>query len=186
MAISLKKGGSFNLSKSEPNLHKIMIGLGWEVKSSSTIDIDSSVFMLGINGKLPAEEYFVFYNNLKSPDGSVQHTGDNRSGIGEGDDEMILANLPLISPAISEILICVTIHEALARGQNFGILQDAYIRIVDVETKREILRYDLDNEFGMYTDVEFGKLKRVNNEWNFVASGIGSNSGLQGFVDKYV
>ena len=185
MAISLKKGGKFNLSKSEPNLHKIMIGLGWEVKTGNTIDIDSSVFMLTNNGKLPAEEYFVFYNNLKSPDGAVQHTGDNRTGMGDGDDEMILANLPLINASVSEILICVTIHEAMARRQNFGLLQDAYIRIVDVETQREILQYDLDAEFGTFTDVEFGKLQKVNNEWNFVALGIGSNGGLQSFVDKY-
>jgi tellurium resistance protein TerD len=186
MSITLKKGSSLNLSKSEPNLHKVLIGLGWELKAGNNLDLDASVFLLGENGKLPAEEYFVFYNNLKSPDGAVQHTGDNRTGIGEGDDEMILANLPLIASNINEILVCVTIHEAQARRQNFGFLQDAYIRIVDVETKREILRYDLDNEFGNFTDMEFGKLKRINNEWNFVATGIGSMGGLQGFVDKYI
>ncbi|OJJ20518.1 chemical-damaging agent resistance protein C [marine bacterium AO1-C] len=185
MAISLKKGGRFNLTKKEPGLEKIMIGLGWEVKPGNSVDLDASVFMLGSNGKLIADEYFVFYNNLKSPDGALQHTGDNRTGAGDEDDEMILANMPLINPAITEILITVSIHEADVRRHNFGLLDEAYIRIMDVSTKREILRYDLDAEFGINTDVEFGKLVKENNEWHFVASGLGSNQGLQGYVDAY-
>ena len=185
MAISLKKGGKFNLTKKEPGLEKIMIGLGWEVKPGNSVDLDASVFMLGNNGKLIAEEYFVFYNNLKSPDGALQHTGDNRTGTGDEDDEMILANMPLINDAVTEILITVSIHEADSRRHNFGLLDDAYIRIMDVSTKREILRYDLDAEFSNNIDVEFGKLVRENNEWQFIASGIGSNHGLQGYVDAY-
>ncbi|EAY29484.1 TerD family protein [Microscilla marina] len=185
MAISLKKGGTFNLSKKEPGLEKIMIGLGWEVKPGNSVDLDASVFMLGSNGKLISEEYFVFYNNLKSPDGSLQHTGDNRSGKGDDDDEMILANMPLINADVTEILITVSIHEADARRHNFGLLDEAYIRIVDVSTQREILRYDLDAEFTNNTDVEFGKLHRASGEWSFIASGIGSNQGLQGYVDAY-
>jgi tellurium resistance protein TerD len=185
MAISLKKGGTFNLSKKEPGLKKIMIGLGWEKKARHSIDLDASVFLLGSNGKLPADEYFVFYNNLKSPDGSIQHTGDNREGVGDDDDEMILANMTLINPAVSDILVCVTIHEATARRQNFGLLADAYIRLVDVETKREILRYDLDQEFAVYTDVEFGRLRKEGDDWVFVASGIGSSKGLQGYVEAF-
>lgn len=185
MAISLTKGGTFNLTKKEPALKKIMIGLGWEMKSGNTLDLDASVFLLGNNGKLPQEEYFVFYNNLKSPDGSIQHTGDNRTGAGDDDDEMILANLDLIASNIKEILITVSIHEAEARRHTFGLLKEAYVRLVDVESKREILRYDLDAEFNGYTDMEFGKLRLEEDGWHFVASGIGTNIGLGGYVDMY-
>ncbi|GAB4126369.1 MAG: tellurium resistance membrane protein TerD [Raineya sp.] len=185
MAISLKKGNTFNLTKKEPSLKKIMIGLGWEVKQGSSLDLDTSVFMINASGKLPEDGYFVFYNNLNSPDGSVKHTGDNRTGAGDEDDEMILANLDAISPNITEILIIVSIHDAQARRHNFGLLSDAYIRIVDVESKREVLRYDLDAEYPNNTDVEFGRLRRENGEWVFVATGIGGNKGLQGYVDAY-
>ncbi len=185
MAISLKKGSTFNLTKKEPALKKIMIGLGWEVKQGATLDLDTSVFMINASGKLPDDGYFVFYNNLNSPDGSVKHTGDNRTGAGDEDDEMILANLDAINPAISEILIIVSIHEAEARRHNFGLLSAAYLRLVDVETKREILRYDLDADYPTNTDVEFGRLRRENGEWIFAATGIGGNKGLQGYVDAY-
>lgn len=185
MAISLEKGGRFNLTKKEPSLKKIMIGLGWEMRPGATLDLDASVFMLGQNGKLPSDEYFVFYNNLKSPDGGVQHTGDNRNGAGDGDDEMILANLPKIDPAVNQVLVVASIHDALIRNHKFGLLQDAYIRIVDVENNREILRYDLDAQFSDATEVEFGRLERVNNEWHFVASGEGTKQGLEGYVNVY-
>jgi tellurium resistance protein TerD len=184
MSINLKKGGAFNLTKEEPTLKKVMIGLGWDT-SSYNIDMDASVFMLGQNLKLPADEYFVFYNNLKSPDGSVQHTGDNRTGEGDGDDEMILANVEIINPAITEIIVMVSIYEAQSRGHNFGLLKNAFIRLYDVTTKREILRYNLDGDLGNYTDMEFGKLQKVNNEWKFIALGNGSSKGLQGYVDIY-
>lgn len=186
MAISLKKGGTLNLTKKEPALQKILIGLGWELNTAKALDLDASIFMLNAHGKLPADEFFVFFNNLKSPDGGIQHTGDNRTGVGDGDDEMLLANLSLISPEITEVLIVVSIHEASSRRHNFGMLHDAYIRLVDVETNREVLRYDLDQEFGTCTEIEFGKLYRENNEWHFIASGLGSNIDLQGYVDKYI
>jgi len=185
MAISLQKGGRFNLSKKEPSLKKIMIGLGWEMKPGNQLDLDASVFMVGRNGKLPTDEFFVFYNNLKSPDGALQHTGDNRTGAGDGDDEMILVNLPLVDSRVDEILITVSIHEAQSKGHNFGKLQEAYIRVLDVDTKREILRYDLDAQNGRDTDIEFGKLQRENGEWTFIASSVGSTAGLQGYVDMY-
>lgn len=185
MSIELKKGHTFNLAKKEPSLSKVMIGLGWEMKPGNQIDLDASAFMLASNHKLLADEYFVFYNNLKSPDASLQHTGDNRTGIGDGDDEMILANLPLVNSLVEQILIVVTIHEATIRRHHFGLLDEAYIRVVDVESKREILRYDLGNDFDSYTEVEFGKLKKVDGDWNFIASGIGTNIELQGYVDKY-
>jgi tellurium resistance protein TerD len=142
--------------------------------------------MLNQSGKLPSEMHFVFYNNLKSPDGAIQHTGDNRTGQGDDDDEVILANLPLIDANISEILVIASIHEAHANRHNFGLLQKAYIRLLDIESKREILRYDLDQDFGNSTDMEFGRLKYQNNEWHFFASGIASSNGLQGYVDKYI
>jgi tellurium resistance protein TerD len=185
MAISLNKGDKFNLSKKEPSLKKVMVGLGWEIKSGNTLDIDASVFMIGSNRKLPADEFFVFYNNLKSPDGAVQHTGDNRTGMGDGDDEMVLVNLPMIDNRVTELVFVVTIHEARVKMQNFGLLNDAYVRVVDVETKREILRYDLDASNANDTEVEFGKLQRIDNDWYFAALGIGSQKGLQGFVDTY-
>jgi tellurium resistance protein TerD len=186
MSVSLKKGNSVNLSKKEPSLKKIMIGLGWEIKAGNQLDLDASVFMIGANGKTLADEYFVFYNNLRSPDGSVQHTGDNRSGAGDDDDEMILANLALINEKITEVIITVSIHEATVRRHHFGLLTEAYIRIVDVEKNREVLRYDLDANFNEFSDVEFGRLQRINGEWHFQAVGIGSNDGLQGYVDKYI
>ncbi|MCU0436463.1 MAG: TerD family protein [Raineya sp.] len=185
MAITLKKGNTFNLTKKEPTLKKIMIGLGWEVKQGNALDLDASIFMINNKGKLPQDEYFIFYNNLQSPDGAVKHTGDNRTGAGDDDDEMVLANLDAISSNVSEILIIVSIHDAEARRHNFGMLTDAYIRILDMETKREILRYDLDAEYPTNTDIEFGRIRKEENEWIFVASGIGGNKGLQGYVDTY-
>ncbi|MFN3316397.1 MAG: TerD family protein, partial [Raineya sp.] len=141
MSIELSKGARLNLTKKEPTLKKVMIGLGWDLRQGNAVDLDASVFMIGQNGKIPADEYFVFYNNLKSPDGAVQHTGDNRTGAGDEDDEMILANLDLINPVINDILVTVSIHDAATRRHNFGMLSEAYIRIVDVESKREILRF---------------------------------------------
>lgn len=163
-----------------------MIGLGWEFRTGTQLDLDASVFMLAAHGKVPADEYFVFYNNLRSPDGAVQHTGDNRSGVGDDDDEMVLANLPLVNSQITDLVVVVSIHEAEIRRQHFGQLKEAYIRIVDVDTKRQILHYDLDEEFGKMTDIEFGRLQRIDGEWYFKATGIGSNMTLQGYVDKYV
>lgn len=186
MGISLQKGSSLNLTKKQPSLKKVMIGLGWELKPGAALDLDASVFMVAANGKLVSDEYLIFYNNLKSPDGAVQHTGDNRSGVGDGDDEMILVNLPLVNPAVKEMFVVVTIHEAVARRHNFGLLTDAYIRILDVETQTEIVRYDLDAEFGQSTDIEFGKLSNLNGEWHFTAVGAGSNKGLEGYVNAYL
>ncbi|MBD1207251.1 MAG: TerD family protein [Ignavibacteria bacterium] len=185
MAISLQKGGRFNLTKKEPSLKKIFIGLGWDVKPGHTLDLDASVFMLGAGGKIPQDEYFVFYNNLKSPDGAVQHTGDNRTGVGDGDDEVIMAYLPMLNENIYDILMIITIHDAASRRQNFSMIQNAYIRLVDVESNREIVRYDLAHDYPTSTEVEFGRLTKVNGEWEFVASGTGTQTGLQGYVDKY-
>ncbi|NLR89949.1 MULTISPECIES: TerD family protein [Flammeovirga] len=186
MGINLSKGGKFNLSKDSSSLDKIMLGLGWDLIPGNTLDLDASVFMINNKGKIPADEFFVFFNNLKSPDQSIEHTGDNRTGKGDGDDEMILAHLSKISDVIDELIFVVTIHNSEVLRHHFGMLQNAYIRIVDIDTHREICRYDLDKKnFDKFTDMEFGRLKRVNNEWNFIASGSGSKIGLQGYVDQY-
>lgn len=187
MALNLKKGGSLNLTKEVPGLKKIMFGLGWEMKPGTALDLDASIFILNSKLKMPSDEHLVFYNNLRSPDGSIQHTGDNRTGFGDGDDEMILCNLDAIDANVFEILITVSIHEAEARGHSFGLLKDAYIRLYDVENKTDILRYDLDEKNSYDAGMVFGKLQKQGNEWRFIAVGEGNGmGGLQGFVDKYL
>lgn len=185
MAINLKKGGSINLSKSMTKLNKLMIGLGWEY-ASIPVDLDASVFILGANGKLLSDEYFIFYNNLKAPDGSVQHTGDNRTGSDNDDDEVILANLDNIHPNATEICICVTIHQAQLRNHTFGMLREAYIRIVDMDTKAEVVNYDLDSSHNAENSLVFARIKKSGNEWYFYADSLGSTSELQALVDMFV
>jgi tellurium resistance protein TerD len=186
MSITLSKGGKLNLTKKEPALKKILIGLGWDMVSNNSVDLDASVFMVTAAGKVPTDEFFIFYNNLKSPDNSVQHTGDNRTGVGDADDEMVLANLATVSTNIKELIVVVSIHEANERNHHFGLLKEAYIRIVDVENNREIVRYNLDQNNSRDTDIEFGRLRLEENEWHFVATGAGAQKGLQGYVDMYV
>lgn len=185
MAISLKKGTSFDLTKKAPALKKIMVGLGWDVRPGNNVDLDAVCFMLGENKKLIADDYFVFYNNLRSGDKAVEHTGDNRTGAGEGDDEMILVNLPQVNSNVEEMLFVVTINDAFTKNHNFGLLENAFIRIVNVETNEEILRYDLDVTYPDATEVEFGKLERDGDDWKFSAVGVSTEKGLQGYVDIY-
>jgi tellurium resistance protein TerD len=185
MSINITKGRSFNLSKETPALRKIMIGLGWDT-GEYIVDLDTSAFMLGADGKIPEDDYFIFYNNLVSPDGSFEHTGDNRTGEGDGDDEMILANLAKVNPAITEIIITVSIYDAVKKGHHFGLLQNAFIRLYDVDNKVELLKYTLNESHDNCTEIEFGKFQRKDKEWEFTAVGKGSSIGLQGFVDRYV
>ncbi|MGK7922020.1 MAG: TerD family protein [Trichodesmium sp.] len=188
MSINLSKGERLNLSKESPNLVQAGIGLGWDVNTTDTgseFDLDASVFMLGDNGKIPTEKYFVFYNNLTSPDGSIKHSGDSRTGEGSGDDEVIEIDLQKVDSAIQEIIFVVTIHEADARRQNFGQVRNSFIRIYDISTGQEIAKYELEEDFSRETALEFGRLYRKENDWRFQAVGQGYNSGLQGFVDKY-
>jgi tellurium resistance protein TerD len=184
MEINLKKGGSLNLTKSLPSLKKFLIGLGWEM-TSKNLDLDASVFIIGANGKLFSDEYLVFYNNLNSPDGALKHLGDNRTGSEEEDDEVILVNLDLLKAEATELIIAVSIHEAVARMHTFGLLKDAYIRIYDVDQKLEILRYDLDANHGNENTVVFGTIKKISTEWHFLANSVGNKNGLQGLVDIY-
>ncbi len=188
MAINLSKGERINLSKEAPGMKKTGAGLGWDINATDTgsdFDLDVSVFMLGGNGKIPNEKYFVFYNNLKSPDGSVESQGDSRTGKGEGDDETINIDLTTVDPAVEEMLFVVTIHEADKRRQNFGQVRNSYIRIYDQETQEEIAKYELEEDFSRETALEFGRLYKKDGEWRFQAVGQGYNEGLQNFVDKY-
>ncbi len=148
-------------------------------------DLDVSLFMLGAHGKLPADDFFLFYNNLRSPDGAVVHQGDNRTGAGEGDDETILVSLPKIHSAVQRIVIVATIHGAQERRQSFAGISNAYIRLVDHGTGAEVLRYSLNETFSNETAVVFGELCRQNDSWRFKAVGRGSSDDLQAFVDRY-
>ncbi|MEL7039212.1 MAG: TerD family protein [Cyanobacteria bacterium J06592_8] len=189
MSININKGERINLSKEAPGLQKAGVGLGWDVNATDTgaaFDLDASVFMLGENGKIPQDEYFVFYNNLLSPDSAVKHLGDSRTGAGSGDDENIEIDLTQINPVIQELIFVVTIHDAEQRRQNFGQVRNSFIRIYDRETDTEVGRYDLEEDFSRETAVEFGRLYQKNGEWRFQAVGQGYNAGLQSFVDKYL
>ena len=189
MSVKLSKGHRINLSKDAPGLIKVAVGLGWDVNPTDTgteFDLDASVFMLGDNGKIPEDEYFVFYNNLKSPDGSVKHWGDNRTGEGQGDDETIEVDLTNVNFSIEELLFVVTIHEAEKRRQNFGQVKNSFIRIYDLDTQEEITKYELEEDFSRETAIEFGRLYKKNSEWRFQAVGTGYNTGLQTFVEKYI
>ena len=183
MAINLQKG-----QRETINSPKFTIGLGWDTNSSSTgasFDLDASVFVLGDNKKLLSDQHFVFYNNLKTPDGAVEHTGDNLTGDGDGDDEQIIVDLSKIDSRASEICIVVTIHEADTRKQNFGQVRNSFVRIFDSNTNLDILNYELDEDFSIETAVEFGRIYKRNNEWKFEAVGIGMKGGLQDFLAKY-
>ena len=181
--INLEKGQRVNVE-----LQKFTIGLGWDTNSSSTgvdFDLDASAFILGENKKLLSDENFVFYNNLKSPDGAVEHTGDNLTGEGEGDDESIRINLSKISPNAYEVCIVVTIHKADERKQNFGQVHNSFIRIYNTDTNEEIMKYELEEDFSIETAVEFGRLYRRNGQWKFEAIGVGMKGGLQDYLNKY-
>jgi tellurium resistance protein TerD len=182
MAINLQKGQRENL-----NAPKFTIGLGWDTNVSVTggdFDLDASVFLLNDNKKLVADEYFVFYNNLKSPDGSVEHTGDNLTGDGDGDDEQILVDLSKVNSAVTEITVVVTIHEGQARRQNFGQVRNAFIRILDAAGS-EILKYELDEDFSIETAVEFGRIYKRGDQWKFEAVGSGMKGGLGDYLARY-
>lgn len=188
MTINLKKGEGINLTKQAPGLKKAGVGLGWDVNASDAgdqFDLDVSVFMLGENGKIPSEKFFVFYNNLESQDGAVMSSGDSRTGKGGGDDETIRIDLEKVESSIQEIVFIVTIFQAEARRQNFGQVRNSFIRIYDEETQTEITRYELEEDFSRETALEVGRLSKVGNEWQFKAVGQGYNSDLESFVAQY-
>ena len=180
MAISLQKGGNVNLSKEAPSLKKLVIGLGWDPRATdgAAFDIDGSVFLLKADGKVRSDADFIFYNNLKSTDGSVVHLGDNTSGAGEGDDEKITIDLAAVPADIEKITFGVTIHDADTRKQNFGMVSKAYIRCVNADGDKEIARYDLSEDSSTETAMIFGDIYRVNGDWKFKAVGQGFAGGL--------
>lgn len=182
MAINLQKGQRETISAP-----KFTVGLGWDTNSSATgtaFDLDASVFILGENKKILSDQHFIFYNNLKSPNGSVEHTGDNLTGDGDGDDEQILVDLSKVENEVAEICIVVTIHDAAGRNQNFGQVRNSFIRIVD-NTGSTILKFELDEDFSIETAVEFGRIYKRNNEWKFEAVGVGMKGGLEDYLNKY-
>ena len=188
MAISLAKGGRVSLSKEAPGLKKIRVGLGWDANVTDTgtdFDLDASAFVLGADGKVLGDEWFIFYNQTTSPDGAIVHTGDNRTGEGEGDDEVIEIDLDKVDSRVDKIVFTVTIHDAQARHQNFGQVSNSFIRVVDDSNNKEITKYELDEDYSTETAINFGELYRKNGEWRFKAVGDGFNEGLAGFAKMY-
>lgn len=190
MAVTLTKGQRVSLEKVAPGLSEVFVGLGWDVKATDTgcdFDLDSSVFLLDANGKLISEAHFIFYNNLTSPDAdkSVQHMGDNLTGAGEGDDEVIKIDLKKVPSEIQTIVVTVTIHEAEARRQNFGQVQNAFIRVINSQTNQEVIRYDLVEDYSTETAMIMAELYLKDNEWRINAIGSGYQGGLQALFDRY-
>lgn len=187
MSVTLQKGGNVSLAKASPGLRLVLIGLGWDARTTQGVefDLDASAFLLDARDRVLADEYFVFYNNLVSPDGSVEHTGDNRTGEGDGDDEAIKVALAEVPAAVQRIVVVVSIHDAVARHQNFGQVRNAFMRIVDAETEVEVARFDLSEEAGIETTMIFGELYRRDADWKFRAVGQGYSSGLEGVARDF-
>ena len=188
MAISLQKGQKVDLTKSNPGLTKIIIGLGWDINKydgGKDFDLDSSVFMLSPEGKVADDKNFIFFNNPKSLDGAVTHTGDNRSGAGDGDDEQVKIDLALVSSSVAKLTFGITIHEGKERNQNFGQVSNAYVRVLNEASGEELIRYDLGEDFSVETAVVVGELYRNNTEWKFNAIGSGYQNGLAGLCKDF-
>ncbi|HEY9059952.1 MAG TPA: TerD family protein [Pseudobacteroides sp.] len=188
MAISLVKGQKIDLTKTNPGLTKAIIGLGWDTNKysgGSAFDLDASAFLLDENGKALRDDDFIFYNNLKGRNDCLIHTGDNRTGEGEGDDEQLKIDFSKVPAEIHKIAITVTIHDAEARQQNFGQVSNAFVRVVNEETNQEILRYDLAEEFSIETAIVVCELYRYNGEWKFSAVGSGFQGGLKALCGNF-
>ena len=187
MAVSLTKGGNISLSRAAPGLKRILLGLGWDARSTAgtDFDLDATAFMLGENGKVRIEEDFIYYRQLISVCGSVEHTGDNRSGSGNGDDEAIQIELENVPTLVKRIAICVTIDDADSRKQNFGQVNNAYMRIVDMDTDSEVARFDLTEDYSTETAMIFGEVYRHNGDWKFKAVGQGFAGGLEALCGQF-
>ncbi|MED4204125.1 TerD family protein [Neobacillus mesonae] len=188
MAVSLSKGQKVDLTKTNPGLTKVVVGLGWDTNKydgGNDFDLDSSVFLLGENGKVTTETDFVFYNNPQGGNGSVVHTGDNRTGEGDGDDEQVNINLTAIPANIQRVAFTITIHDAASRNQNFGQVSNSYARIFNEETGEELIRYDLGEDFSIETAIVVGELYRHNGEWKFSAIGSGYQGGLAALATDF-
>lgn len=188
MPINLQKGQKVDLTKGNPSLKNIMVGLGWDVNafdSGADFDLDAAAFMVGENGKCPTEREFIFYGNLEHNSGAVKHMGDNLTGGGDGDDEQIEVDITIIPANVSRVVFTVTIYDAELRRQNFGQVSNAFIRIVDTATGSELIRYDLGEDFSIETAVVVGELYRHNGEWKFNAIGSGFQGGLAALCGHY-
>ncbi len=186
MAINLSKGQKINLSKEAPNLKVALVGLGWDIKqydSGADYDLDASIFLLDASGKCAHDSDFIFYNNLSA--GGVTHSGDNRTGEGEGDDEAITIEFDKVPDYVKKIVVTVTIYDAPARGQNFGQVANSYVRLVDNLTGTELLRFDLGEDYSTETAIVFAEIYRYNGDWKFSAVGSGFNGGLEALCRQY-
>ncbi|MGP3989904.1 TerD family protein [Streptomyces sp. 3N207] len=187
MGVSLSKGGNVSLTKEAPNLTAVIVGLGWDARTTtgSDFDLDASALLTNAEGKVANDQNFVFFNNLKSPDGSVEHTGDNLTGEGEGDDEVIKVNLAGVPADVEKIVFPVSIYEAESRQQSFGQVRNAYIRVLNQADNVELARYDLSEDASTETAMVFGELYRHGAEWKFRAIGQGYASGLRGIAQDF-
>ncbi|MFJ3924205.1 TerD family protein [Streptomyces sp. NPDC090022] len=187
MGVSLSKGGNVSLTKAAPNLTAVIVGLGWDARTTTGVDfdLDASALLTNDQGKVASDGNFVFFNNLKSPDGSVEHTGDNLTGEGEGDDEQIKVNLAGVPADVQKIVFPVSIYEAESRQQSFGQVRNAYIRVVNQADNTELARYDLSEDASTETAMVFGELYRNGAEWKFRAIGQGYASGLRGIAQDF-
>ena len=188
MGVCLTKGQKISLTKENPGLKKVVVGLGWDVNAFDTggdFDLDAAAFLLTDSGKVSKQEDFVFFGNLKHPSGAVEHVGDNLTGAGDGDDEQIKVNLGLVPDNIVKIAFTVTIYDAETRRQNFGQVSNAFIRVYNEETGEEILKYDLGEDFSIETAAVFGELYKNNGEWKFNAIGCGYQGGLAALCANY-
>ncbi len=187
MAISLQKGGNVSLTKTDPGLANVILGLGWDARSTdgADFDLDASVFLVGESGKVLSDAHFIFYNQKTSPDGAVVHSGDNRTGEGEGDDESVMVELARVSADVTRLVVAVTIHEAESRKQNFGQVRNAFMRVVNKDTNNEIARFDLSEDYSIETAMVFGEIYRHADEWKFKAVGQGFAGGLAALAKDY-
>lgn len=187
MGVSLTKGGNVSLTKEAPGLTDIVVGLGWDARTTTgtDFDLDASAIALKPDGKVYSDQHFVFFNNLKSPEGAVEHLGDNLTGAGEGDDEQIKVHLTQVPPDIDKIVFPVSIYDAEARQQSFGQVRNAFIRIVNESGGSEIARYDLSEDASTETAMVFGEVYRAGSDWKFRAVGQGYASGLRGIAQDF-
>ena len=188
MAITLSKGQKVSLTKGNPGLKHIVVGLGWDTnkyEGGFDFDLDSAAFFLDENGKVNADTDFIFYNNLKHSSGAVEHLGDNLTGEGNGDDEQVKVDLSLVPQNISKIAFTVTIHEALERRQNFGQVSNSYVRVIDEDTNQELLNYELGEDFSIETAIVVCEIYRHNGEWKFNALGSGFEGGLEALCKNF-
>lgn len=187
MGISLSKGGNVSLSKTDPSLKNVLVGLGWDARPTdgADFDLDASAFMVKEDGKVRSDSDFIFYNQMKSTCGSVEHTGDNRTGAGDGDDEAIIILLDKVPADVQRVIFAVTIHEADARKQNFGQVSHAFVRVVNKDSNNEVARYDLSEDASTETAMIFGEIYRYSGEWKFKAVGQGYAGGLAALARQY-